>query len=67
MLDVVNFVIPKMRPFFRRQEIKELRDHCSGLVRINKDDMYLSQTAWFTYASMTRVAKEYRFNLGARA
>jgi hypothetical protein len=67
MLDVVNFVIPKMRPHFRLREVKELRDHCSGLVRLTKDEMYLSQSAWFTYASMTRVAKEYTFNLGARA
>ena len=68
LLDVVEFAVPETRAKFNEPELKELRDHCSGLVRITPTgELYLGQTAWFTYGSMTRVAKTYRFSLGCQA
>lgn len=64
LLDVVEFAVPSTRSKLNSPEYRELRDHCSGLVKITDDEIYLGQTAWFTYGSMTRVAKKYRFNLG---
>ncbi|KAH0573132.1 Phospholipase B [Spironucleus salmonicida] len=73
LLDVVEFALPTMRPNWKNmtQEMKEtwaqMRDHCSGLVRVSNDTIYLSQTAWFFYGSMTRVWKEYEFNYSSSA
>ncbi|CAL5983138.1 Phospholipase_B [Hexamita inflata] len=67
LLDVVEFAVPETRHKFSQPEYAELHDHCSGLVRITDDEVFLSQTAWFTYGSMTRVSKEYKYNIGARA
>lgn len=57
LLDVVKFALPDQRARLNAPELDELNDHCSGLVRVNGDEIYVSQTAWFTYGSMTRVSK----------
>lgn len=43
----------------------KLRTKCSGLVRYvaGDHDIYVSQSAWFTYGAMTRVMKHFTFNL----
>ena len=67
LLDVVEFALPETRERFTQPEFRELGDHCSGLVRIHEDEAFLSQVAWFTYGSMTRVAKHYTFDIEAEA
>lgn len=68
LLDVVNFALPELRLNWTNPQIEDkystLNDHCSGLVKIvNKTSVFLSQVAWFTYGTMTRVAKQYKHNL----
>ncbi|CAL6035850.1 Phospholipase_B [Hexamita inflata] len=67
LLDVVKFAIPNKRHWLNRPELDELNDHCSGLVRVSGDKVFVSQVAWFTFGAMTRVSKKIKFNLGSRA
>jgi hypothetical protein len=34
-------------------------DHCSGLIRLTDDDLFVSQDAWFFFGAMNRVYKHY--------
>ena len=42
LLDVVEFALPETRSFFVLPENDELNDHCSGLVRITEEEIYVS-------------------------
>ena len=67
LLDVVEFAVPETRSISLDPDLDELNDHCSGLVRITDKEAFLSQVAWFTYGAMTRVAKQYTFDLDVKA
>lgn len=62
-MDVVSFTSPSK--IVRTKENMELEDHCTGLVKIHEEELYCSQVAWFTLGSMTRVTKQYTFDLNA--
>ena len=67
--DISKFLIRKYRPNLiemRDEEIKRyflLNSHCSALIKLADDfsDIWFGHNTWFTYNSMIRIFKEYRF------
>jgi len=71
MLDLINAIHPEKRPDFSRMTLEEARryldenGHCSALVKILGDfsDVFMGQSAWFTFGAMNRIYKHYNFEL----
>ena len=40
-----------------------LHDHCTGLVRLTQDDLFVGQDSWFFLGAMNRIMKVYDFAL----
>ena len=59
MFDVIDFNYSQDKNF----EPAPVDDHCSGLIRIYNDTIYVSHTSWVIYGAMTRVSKIYNFKL----
>jgi hypothetical protein len=57
----------KMSPV-QIEEHVDLHNHCSGLIKVNADftDLWFGHETWTSFASMTRIFKEYRFKSNLR-
>lgn len=69
MLDLVEALHPERRPNWAEMTLEEAQEkllrkgHCSALVKILGDysDLFMGQSAWFTYGAMNRIYKHYNF------
>jgi hypothetical protein len=75
-IDELNyFKSPHNRPKFHLmssadiEEHVDVHSHCSGLIKVNADftDMWFGHETWTSFASMTRIFKEYRFKSNNRS
>jgi hypothetical protein len=70
LLDLVEAIHPERRPDWSTMTEEEAerailrKGHCSALVKILGDysDLFMGQSAWFTYAAMNRIYKFYYFD-----
>ena len=69
-IDELNYYkASNRRPKFHKmssvqiEDFVDLHSHCSGLIKVNPDftDIWFGHETWTSFASMTRIFKEYRF------